>query len=170
LLISTLGTTLLMVRFLYLMGRPQAAHAPASPWLALPWLLLLGAILWWPFASAYAFPSPTAGWPLLAAVLAALLIARWRPGPLVALTGRIPPGDLLQPVSRGFHGLRRRLEGLPGSRRPAPAPGAGFGLADLRRSVAQPPGMEQTLGLWPVTGSLVLGLGMVLMLLFWTAP
>jgi formate hydrogenlyase subunit 3/multisubunit Na+/H+ antiporter MnhD subunit len=170
LLISTIGTTLLMARFMILMSEPHVHHSPASPWLVVPWLFLLGSILSWPFASGHDFPSPAAGLPLVLSILLALLVAWWRPDHLDALTGRIPPGDLLQPVSRWLHGLNRGLAGLLASAdRVAPAPSDWFGHPSLRRPLAGMHSLEQTLRLWPVAGSLVLGIGGVLMLLFWTA-
>ena len=44
---STLGTTLLMARFLVLVGAHRAAGMPAPAWIALPWLGLIALVWSW---------------------------------------------------------------------------------------------------------------------------
>ena len=93
--IAAVGTALLMARFLYLMHQLTAKQHAFSLLPALPWLTLLSLILLLPLA----FESTPAliknSWPIAIAAVFAFLAIRTRPAWLVALVGRIPPGDLI---------------------------------------------------------------------------
>lgn len=105
--LASLGTTLLMVRWFFLVLRAPVPVSPVrySPWvtvaivfvlLAAPYLtsettvaaLALGTTAW------------TASWPALLGMVLAAAIWRYRPPPLCALIAIAPNGDIASPVSR----------------------------------------------------------------------
>ncbi len=97
--IAALSTALLMARFLYLMSglAERKSSFPLLP--ALPWLGLLTVILLTPLAYD-GLPSPVKNsWPIAIAAATAILVTRARPALLTSLVGRIPPGDLIVPLS-----------------------------------------------------------------------
>jgi formate hydrogenlyase subunit 3/multisubunit Na+/H+ antiporter MnhD subunit len=108
---AAVGTTLLMMRFLWCVWRaPLEAHHDARP-LAWPWLASLGAVLaltWLthpqplPLSASALF---TGAWPVLLGVplaLAAMWVTRHGPAPT------LPAGDVLVPIERAL----RHLAGL----------------------------------------------------------
>lgn len=126
--LSSLGTTLLMVRFVSLMLRQEGAEATGTqaPWAAA--VAVSASFIWlWPPAAAWLGHSITAKallaslWPVLIGGVAALVIGRLlhpRERPL------IPPGDVLVLLER----LRPRLARQAARR--ARAPGAGVRWGD----------------------------------------
>ncbi|MDZ7595636.1 MAG: proton-conducting transporter membrane subunit, partial [Thiobacillus sp.] len=115
--LAALGTALLMVRLLWLVGRDAPAQRTftAVPGLLLPWLALLLALagLAWvlapqPWVAQALRPGALldAAWPPLAAVAlgAIALRLRWR-------APTLPPGDVLVPLLWGLTYLRRRAPG-----------------------------------------------------------
>ncbi len=168
---STIGTTLLMARFLALMGMDRSDASNTSLWIAAPWLVLIGVILAVPFLTGFLFPSITAGWPLAAGAFLALLVALVRPQWGRRLLGSIPAGDVLEPFLRL---TRRLLRWFDDS--------STHGLKRLTNAIAQVPrhsprhrltwtlSLEHSLTLWPVAGTVALGIGGALLLLLWTLP
>lgn len=165
---STIGTTLLMARFLVLMGAERRGTPNAAPGIAAPWLVLVGVIIAMPFLTGFAFPSIFASWGLLAGALLALIAARWRPASGRRLVGTVPAGDVLEPVVRLTRGWRRWLDGSRsgGFKRSANAI-KGLLRRALRPRVSWTASSEQALGAWPVAGTMVLGIGGGLLLLLW---
>lgn len=94
--IAAVGTALLMVRFLYLMHQltEEQRSFPLLP--ALPWLTLLSLILLLPFVFDGTASLIKNSWPIAVAAALAILAIRTRPARLVALAGRVPPGDLIE--------------------------------------------------------------------------
>jgi hydrogenase-4 component B len=100
--VSACGTTLLMARFLFLLRGSGQELATKSSTGLIPWLLLIGAvaIVPWllvaPATEALSFSaSISASSPIVAGVALSVLVILLRPARLVALIGRIPPGDIL---------------------------------------------------------------------------
>jgi len=163
---STLGTTLLLARFLFLVGSERAAEAAYTTAAALPWLTLMALLLSGPYVLGLPFPSPAASWPVLAGVLLALSLALSRPHLATRLVGRVPPGDLLSPLARAFGRLSRRafsmgtrvvvvsrevLDRLP--------------IHIASSTLARDDRVERVLVLRPVSGALFLGIAAALLLL-----
>ena len=156
---STLGTTLLMARFLVLAG-VHRAEGPGSPaWIALPWLGLIALILGWPFVIGIGFPDLSASWPVMVAGLLSLSLIWMRPAWTQDLVGRIPPGDLLEPLSRAaavfWHWVRdlwdrvaarvlTRIDGL-------------LAAVPVGRPT-WPDAVDLALRSWPLAGALFLGI------------
>jgi hypothetical protein len=93
--IAAVGTALLMARFLYLMHQLTEKQHAFSLLPALPWLALLSMILLAPLAF-YGVSAPVTGiWSIVVAAAIAILVIRARPAWLLALVGRVPPGDLI---------------------------------------------------------------------------
>ena len=139
---SAVATALLVGRFLFLLSRPKAGASghPCSAGLVWPWALLVMASIvlpWWFVPKAPALWSQAAVlgslWPVLLGAVLTLAVVLWREHltrqsgampsgkgqvPAVNLMPRIPPGDLLVPISRCltlalFHGRRLAYEQLP---------------------------------------------------------
>lgn len=97
--VAAFGTALLMARFLYLMHLHTETKRSFALLPALPWLALLSLILLLPLTYGTA-PAPIReSWPVVLAAATAVLILLARPAWLVALAGRVPPGDLIEPIS-----------------------------------------------------------------------
>jgi len=156
---STLGTTLLMARFLVLVGGHRAAGTPSPAWISLPWLGLIGLVLGWPILSGIGFPPLSTSWPVLAGALLALPLVWMRPAWTSALVGSIPPGDLLGPLTRVAVALGLWMRGL--WNRVAAWGSAGMGRLQAR---ARPPratwpdAADLVLQSWPLAGALILGI------------
>jgi formate hydrogenlyase subunit 3/multisubunit Na+/H+ antiporter MnhD subunit len=154
LLASTLGTTLLMGRFLILMGglsggAPGTGLAPAVPWLA-----LLALILAVPMFSDQGFPSPIAAWPALAAAAVTAVVAAWRPRPLTRLAGRVPPGDILGPVLARAQAISRAAVSAGAAvSRPLSWRPSRTGNRWIERARQRTQCVEQALRAWPVAGA-----------------
>ncbi|SCY39026.1 complex I subunit 5 family protein [Thiohalorhabdus denitrificans] len=114
------ATTLLMARFLFLLGRAEP-QAPPGGWLLGPWLATVAAslALTWVWGPLRAWqlktlaPAELVGalWPVTAGALLALAGAgvarRWGPLP----TGTVPAGDLYVAAAAGLRWLRGRTTG-----------------------------------------------------------
>ncbi len=156
--LSSVATTLLMIRFLYL-AWPHRQKNSTSPWLWLPWLSLITLGFWLPWWwAASRFPGTAVGtlkpdvvietlWILLAAgVLALTAWGSWR---AEGFHWYLPEGDILQPLSR----LRRLL---PHSRSPAKRTTRLLPARPLGRIANWLRGSDQWLRLWNVIGTLFL--------------
>lgn len=168
--LATVGTTLLMARFLFVMHAEMKRSRTRRPGLALPWLAVLAAVaaafgalpVSAPAAVyAYLWTGPalwSALWPLLLGGALALAALRAR-----VTAPAIPPGDLLIPIERL---LGRMREGWRAARAqvtwPAPMP---MLRAPPGRAIAV---LERRLRALPVVGGvllLLLGLFAVLLAL-----
>jgi formate hydrogenlyase subunit 3/multisubunit Na+/H+ antiporter MnhD subunit len=162
--LSTIGTTLLMARFLMVVGAGRETGPPARPWTAVPWIGLILLVLALPWLAGGVLPPIADAWPVLAGLGVALAGICCPPRWARRLIGMVPPGDILESVVRlgsaGWEGLcapmnwiarivERSRRSLPGER----------GL-----STAWPASLEDTLRAWPVAGALVLSLGAILLL------
>jgi hydrogenase-4 component B len=156
---STLGTTLLMARFLVLVGAGGRASEPSPVRIALPWLGLVALVLAWPFLTGLAFPDLASGWPVLAGCLLALILALSHLAWAKALVGLIPPGDLLHPLSDAADAAWRSMRAAAGK-----VSVRGLGRANERLRQVRvgrpdwPDAADRTLRLWPVAGTLFLAL------------
>jgi hypothetical protein len=103
--LAAAGTTLLMGRFLYLMYRAAGSGGPAGAVAALPWLGLVVLSLGLPLIHGGVVFAVSDAWPILAAAIAAWSVALRRPAALARWIGRVPPGDVLEPLLR----ISRRL-------------------------------------------------------------
>ncbi|MBU1396344.1 MAG: complex I subunit 5 family protein [Gammaproteobacteria bacterium] len=153
--LAALGTALLMVRLLWLVGRAAPAQRTSASVVGLlaPWLVLLLALagLAWMMAPQSLITKALslgaqldAAWPPLAAaaLCAIALRLRWR-APM------LPPGDVLVPLLRGLAYLRRRAPALPQWR---------IALPSGSRAAARPPQLESQLRAWGTAGALWLAL------------
>ncbi len=171
LIVATIGTTLMMLRFLFVI-RPDQADQPASiNSAALPWLVLSVSVLILPFALPYTFPTILDSWPILGAVLIAFVMIRFWPGLMSALIGRIPPGDIIMVFSQIYRPAHQALliasstyEKLTGG-------------SKANETNQQPDsksifidGIEKTLTAWQISGILFMILGIILFLILWLAP
>jgi len=167
--LSSVATTLLVGRFLYLLAKPhkQAAHFPPGG-LGWPWALLVAgaAVLpWWLVSDAQDVWSQKAFlssfWPVLPGVLLTVAALRWQTTKK-NLIPTLPAGDLLVPVSRclvpAFHFCRdlateklpERLERL-----------RSLGQFPARRGWGQALGQAETgLNRWPVAMIILILLGL----------
>ena len=168
LIVSTIGTTMLMVRFLTLMRTGQSSVANATRWIAAPWLILIGLILALPFFTGFTIPPAYESWPLIAgaglALLTALLASRWGR----RIIGSIPAGDLLELVPH----LTKRIPRLLGSFSVRGYNGSAETVVERVRQLANlrllsMPSLEVTLRLWPVAGTLALAICGALLFLLW---
>ena len=163
LVLGSIGTTLLMLRFLWLARR---SHAPAEQTSVPAWWLLLGLMLclpWlWPLPVARYSPLWDAAWPVLLAAVLVWIVTRGFIGSWLAALPAVPPGDVLVLMERGLKWLPRPHADHAGHAReyeavlhPRPPPPL----------VTVP---ERLLGRWPlaiyVLVLLLLGLGMLLAL------
>ncbi|MEA3639561.1 MAG: proton-conducting transporter membrane subunit, partial [Lamprobacter sp.] len=174
--VATLGTTLLMARFIWVMSRGSKHHPqPGLLWPGIAWSLLLALVILFPFAL-----GKPASWlsdwltVMLGIGLAGLIaIGAWRhPAWLSPVIGLIPAGDLLvlaRPVGRLAVAFWQRLW-RPTSAlqdRISQAAIGGFERV-LRRSEVD---REATLRHWPVAGGLWIGIiAMMLLALFAQSP
>jgi formate hydrogenlyase subunit 3/multisubunit Na+/H+ antiporter MnhD subunit len=162
--LSTVGTTLLMTRFIWLVGGGRAASGRAPAWIAIPWMALIGAILGIPFVTDYAFPPAAESVPLLAGVLLGLVAGLWRPRWAQALVGLVPPGDMLGPLARLLAVGWRRLDSLSAVIRRTIETSRHALAHGLRPGIAWTGSAESPLLSWPVAGAVLLGLGAMLLL------
>ncbi len=168
LIASTIGTTLLMARFLTLMATHRGDAPQASLWAAAPWLVLVGMIVALPLLTGLAAPPVTATWPVLAGVLLALIAAVWQPAWGTRLLGSVPAGDVLEPVLRVSRRLRPTLGQIAGRGRTW----SSHTIEAIRRQTSERrvPGRllsERQLRSWPVAGNATLAIGGILLLLLW---
>jgi hydrogenase-4 component B len=155
---SAVGTALLMLRFLQLVGRPREEAGRArlglllpfaacvASALAIPWLLFPGLS---ELAVGYALKPASlwAGlWPVLtgAVLLAGMARSPWRP------KLAIPEGDLVIPLERGSYALVTRAARLHAARLPR------IRVPQLARAGQLIDRMERHLASWRVAGTLLL--------------
>jgi len=115
--ITGIGTALLMARFLYLMHHLTEKKQHFSLLPALPWLSLLSLILLLPLTLDSTPALVKNSWPIAVAAVIAILAIMTRPARLVALVGRVPPGDLIElfsSVHRYFSNLTNVRPGRTG--------------------------------------------------------
>lgn len=161
---TAVGTTLLVARFLWLIGATSPGVGRPIPWQMLgPWLALSSIALllpWlWPGTADMAW---SLMWPLAAGLLLAAIALIWRRGAPI----RVPEGDLLIPVEALMLGLARRVRATPWLWR---ALGEGPLRARARllwrhagRGAAS---LEKGLGRWESIGTLFMVLVLVVFLL-----
>lgn len=126
--IAAVGTGLLMIRFLLVLRKQDAARRgqPERRLMATAWCALVAssvvAIWVWQPAAGLAAGSMKASkllpaiWPLMVAGALAWLVVRVRPRRLVAMVGSVPPGDLvvvLEKAVSGIRGLRSLAPSVP---------------------------------------------------------
>lgn len=166
--LSTIGTTLLMARFVWL-GKATVPHPggrQTAPLLA--WAVLIGLILIFPFAlgNATAWFSNAIdvalGLALAAAVLLLAAKGRLRPNRLI---GAIPAGDILTIVRPFYHWLRSSAVRIWLAWRALVAAGGQTVQDRQARLLARPEAdAERELRTWPVAGALWLSIGALLLL------
>ncbi len=160
------GTGLLTWRVLALVGSEQGRSAISVAAISLPWLGLIVVLVAAPFMLGRPFPPSSASWPVLAGALLALPIALWRPSWPRRLVGRIPPGDLLAPLARASSYIWHRTRSFANSLFAAAL--AALSRVPIRLGVSDPARdsqVERNLALWPVAGTLLLGIATVLLVL-----
>jgi NADH:ubiquinone oxidoreductase subunit 5 (subunit L)/multisubunit Na+/H+ antiporter MnhA subunit len=99
--VSTVGTSLLMVRFIWVSARTRTHDDPGYLWPTLSWGLLLALVALFPFvlgkAASWLTNSVTV--PIGVALGGLIALTAWtRPRWLAPAVGCIPPGDLIVPV------------------------------------------------------------------------
>jgi formate hydrogenlyase subunit 3/multisubunit Na+/H+ antiporter MnhD subunit len=153
--LAALGTALLMVRLLWLVGRAAPAQRTSASVVGLlaPWLALLLAL------AGLAWALAPHSWVAQALRLGALLDAAWPPLAAAALgvvalrlrwrAPTLQPGDVLVPLLRGLAYLRQRAPAFPKWRITLPAGS---------RAAARPPQLEAQLRAWGTVGALWLAL------------
>jgi formate hydrogenlyase subunit 3/multisubunit Na+/H+ antiporter MnhD subunit len=151
--LSSVGTALLMARFLYLsVGKsPQQEHTSSFVW----WLLLAGLVLFpWllPASMAWtdAFWSMT--WPILLAAVLAWFVYQGKLAHILNIIPRLPPGDILVPIERLLQSILSPHSGHTEHKQEVPA------LLHPRETpvvIALP---ERLLGKWQVAVLLLLSL------------
>jgi hydrogenase-4 component B len=91
LLIATVGTTWMMLRFLFVIRSEQAGSSSSNNRIAFPWLILVVSVLALPFALPYAFPPIPDSWPVVLAILLAAIVLRVWPQLMRSFIELIPP-------------------------------------------------------------------------------
>ncbi len=166
--ISTFGTTLLMVRFVWVSYRTEPHPEPGYRWPGVGWGVLIGLVLLLPFV----FGKPAAWVTNLVNVPSALLLGVLvvvfglrRPGLFAPLIGRIPPGDILGLFTRlqqQLFGALQRIDQRWQVHRNAFNQRA---VDAFERVFAGPTGdSERSLREWPVAGGIWVGLSTLLLL------
>ena len=171
LVMSTIATTLLMARFLTLTATARRDTAHATPWIAVPWLALIGALLGMPYLTDYAFPAVVDSWPLGAGVSLALLTLLLRPRWSARLVGQVPAGDVLEPVTHLARRLRYGLSQYVLNHRQSRSNDITVRVRLAKTLSHRMPtrrSLEQHLRAWPVAGAATLGIGAAFLLLLWT--
>ena len=166
LVVSTIGTTLLMARFLTLVSTSRSAGSSgASRAIWIPWTGIIAIILCMPFASGSALPSFITSWPLAAGAVLALPVLLLQPDWAKRLTGSVPPGDLIEPFAELTQRLSRRLRSTTG-RFEWQLEGVEAMLRKASGHRLKPtPSTAQILHSWPVAGAAVLSIGATLFIL-----
>jgi hypothetical protein len=166
--VSTMGTTLLMVRFVWVSFRTEPHPEPGYRWPGIAWALLIGLVALFPFVLA-----KPAAWPTnLVSVatsldigLFVLLLALFNPRIAALWTDRVPPGDLLSlwaPLQRGVVAAYAKAD----ARRRAWLHGIVGHLENTfeRTFASAAPDTERGLRQWPVAGAVWVGISMILLL------
>lgn len=167
--VSTFGTTLLMVRFVWISYRIETHPEPGYRWPGIAWGALITLVFLFPFT----FGKPSAWLTNLVEVplalnlgLIALLFAVLRPRLLSPLVDRIPPGDilaLLTPLQIRAADWRRRTEQRWKKARGRLEQRA---IDAFEQLFGTPSGdTERGLRQWPVAGGVWVGISTLLLLL-----
>ena len=98
--LTAAGTVLLMGRFLYLMQHAAGSARSLGAASALPWVGLVVLSLGLPLLHGGFSFAISDIWPILVAAIAAGVVALRRPAVLACWIGRVPPGDVLEPLLR----------------------------------------------------------------------
>ncbi|MDJ0807541.1 MAG: proton-conducting transporter membrane subunit [Gammaproteobacteria bacterium] len=167
--LTSLGTGLLMARFMMLMSTQASPKTATAIPIALPWLLLLGAILSFPLWTQAELPPLSSSWPLAAAALLVLGMRIWRPAWGTRLSGCVPAGDILVPTLRLSHAAGRRLEQAFVWLSAWLTNRTWSSLTHPSMAKLKPAQIETLLGKWPVAGLSLLLIGGTLYLLLWGA-
>jgi formate hydrogenlyase subunit 3/multisubunit Na+/H+ antiporter MnhD subunit len=160
--LAGLTTTLLMARLAYLVWKPRSSRPAIGGFGVAAWALLSIVILLLPWLITTPQASFSETLPFLAGLLLSGLVWRYRPGILSRLVGRIPSGDILQPLGRILRALRRLMAGgLEGISRfhsvPAkPTQPDAIGPADSSSVPSQPNTWQWAGPLWSVLAIAVL--------------
>ncbi len=134
---AAVATTLLMGRLAFLLRQVRTRKPSATGYALAAWLLLVASLVLLPLLAADAQHSLSAGWPLAGALLLILALWRYPAKWLGAWVGRIPPGDILQPISQAAS----RLAGV--------IPAASFSRYAQQLSLASRRRLEDWLGWVP---------------------
>lgn len=114
--LAAVGTALLLMHFVALLGG-KAGTSDRQPALALPWIGLVAASLALPALLGGLERSASDLWPLLAALAIGVLVTRAPRLRWSAWLGRVPPGDVLEPLSvigrTAWRASRRWAQALP---------------------------------------------------------
>ena len=166
--VASVGTSLLMARFIWVCVRTQPHPKPGYLWPGLAWTLLILLVLLFPF-----FLGEPASWisgwqPILLGFVFAGLVAlgAWRnPDWLRPVIGLIPPGDLIvltRPISRlavvGWRSLWRPIVAARSA--VANAAVQGFETVFTRPETDSERGLRQ----WPVAGGIWLSIMLMLLI------
>ncbi len=166
--VASVGTSLLMARFIWVCVRTQPHSKPGYLWPGLAWVMLIAQVLLFPFVLGKP-ASWLSGWlPIALGFGFAGLIAlgAWRhPDWLRPVVGLIPPGDLIvlaRPSGRLVVAAWQRLwQPIARARaRVAQTAARGFEIV-FARPEADP---ERILRHWPVAGGIWLGIILILLL------
>jgi len=168
LVVATTGTTLMMLRFLFLIHSGQATQTSSSNRIALPWVMLATLVLLLPFLLPYNFAAFIDSWPLLFAFAIAVVILRFSPGFIRALPGRIHPADIIalfdylyRLAHHSIKSLTEHFETLFKSRDPGKTNQLQHTQSIIMRSV------EKSLAAWQISGILFMLLAIALFTTLW---
>lgn len=100
------GTVLLLSRFLYLASRVAGSKPSQNTRSALPWMALVVTSLALPLIHESPVAARTTIWPILAAFVLALVVWAASPRALTRWIGRVPPGDVVEPLRSVLARLR----------------------------------------------------------------
>jgi formate hydrogenlyase subunit 3/multisubunit Na+/H+ antiporter MnhD subunit len=165
--ITTVGTTLLMARFVWVMVRSPAHAEPGWRWTLAAWGLLAALVALFPFAFGKPESWLTNALPVglgvgLASAIA--LLAALRPRLLAPLVGLVPAGDLLALLAPLLHAVRQVGAELLADIARAWAWLDAWALRAFERLFGTPGGdVEHGLRRWPVAGALWVGISALLL-------
>jgi len=109
--VIAVGTALLMARFYYLMHHVGRAGEGQRSLVAFPWMGLVVLSLLLPLLDGGPFVSTAADvWPLLVATVVIWFVMVRRPSWLARNVGRVPPGDVVEPLAAALRWLVARAQ------------------------------------------------------------
>ncbi|MBK1704902.1 complex I subunit 5 family protein [Halochromatium glycolicum] len=166
--VSTVGTTLLMGRLIWVSAGTRTHSAPGYLWPGIAWALLIALVALFPFVlgKATSWTTNSVAVPLGVVLATLVALAAWRnPDWLKPLIGLIPAGDLIvlsRPIGalvKAFGGWLWRPLGRSAARI------ARFAIDRYERVCNEPPGdVERGLRAWSVAGALWIGILALLVL------
>jgi formate hydrogenlyase subunit 3/multisubunit Na+/H+ antiporter MnhD subunit len=170
LVIATIGTTLMMLRFLFMIYPGQNDQPSSASRIALPWIMLTASALLFPFMFPYPFTPVSDSWPLIVAAFIAIVMLRFCPQFLHTFIGRIPPGDIIavfshiyRPIHYLYHFSTSAYEKLTRQKSSTntnqPRDGKSMIIS----------GVEKSLSTWQISGILLMVLGIALFFTLWLA-